>query len=168
MKTLFVFLLGLAFGAIAMHLYRDDRSTRVAGNDVDPDASASLRHATNVAIDRTREAASDFSDAVSDKMREWRLSPDEVRAELGRTGEIVRENAAHAGERVADARIVAVIKAKLILDRELSAMDIDVDAKDGRVTLTGSLGSEKLVGKAVAHALDTDGVRNVNSKITVK
>jgi osmotically-inducible protein OsmY len=59
------------------------------------------------------------------------------------------------------------VKAKYILDRDLSACDIHVSVLDGRVTLSGSTGSPDLVGRAVALALDTDGVLGVDSKVGI-
>ena len=73
-----------------------------------------------------------------------------------------------AGGSINDARIVAQINAKLVLDADLSARAIDVDCSGGRVTLRGTVPSEALLGRAVALALDTSGVANVASKVSVK
>ena len=75
---------------------------------------------------------SEARDGVSAKLREWRLDPDEVRADLARTGQVVRSRARIAGERINDLRIVGTIKAKYLLDRDLSALDIHVQSQDGR------------------------------------
>ncbi len=170
MKTLFVFILGLAIGAVALYYYQrqplagstGERVAATTGN-----VTVAARESADRAVDKTRAAASDVSEAVQQKMRDWNLTPENIRAELARGKEVVRENAARAGDKIADARIIAMIKARFILDRDLSAMDIDVDSRDGRVTLNGSVGSEAALGKAVALALDTDGVRNVSSRLTV-
>lgn len=170
MKTLFVFILGLAIGAVALYYYQRQPvagSTREQLATTTHDATEAARASADRAVDKTRAAASDVSDAVQQKMRDWNLTPENIRAELGRGKEVVRENAARAGEKIADARIVTMIKAKYVLDRDLSAVDIDVDSRDGRVTLNGSVASEAALGKAVALALDTDGVRNVSSRLSV-
>lgn len=112
-----------------------------------------------------RPAASRAADSLSEKLRQWRLSPDEVKADLARTGQIVRANAVVAGSRMSDARIAAVVKAKFLIDRDLSARDIAVQAADGRVTLTGTVPSADLAARAVALALDTDGVRTVEARL---
>ena len=130
-------------------------------------AAGSARDAADRALAKTRATASEVSDRVSEKMREWKLTPADIRADLAKTGEVARENAARARDRVSDARIVTVIKAKFVLDRELSANAIEVTSKDGNVTLSGTVGSEPLIGKAVAHALDTEGVQHVTARITV-
>jgi osmotically-inducible protein OsmY len=39
---------------------------------------------------------------------------------------------------------------------------------DGRVTLTGTVPSADLIGRATALALDTGGVRNVTARLAVR
>ena len=60
------------------------------------------------------------------------------------------------------------IKAKLALDKELSALGISVTTTDGRVTLSGNVPSTKHISKAMMLALETDGVREVSSTLKVK
>lgn len=102
-----------------------------------------------------------------DKLRAWRLTPYDIRRDLAQTGAVVRNQADAVGERLSDARIVAVVKAKLILDSDLSACDVHVSARDGRVALSGDVGTPELVGRAVALALDTEGVAGVDSRLTI-
>jgi hypothetical protein len=136
MKGFFAFILGLAIGALAIHLY-EHRNSEGTG-------------------------------AIDSRLLEWHLSGPEVSADLARTGEVIRERARVAGVMINDARIVSVIKAKFLLDRELSAAEIHVESKDGQVTLSGSVAEPDLVGKAAALALDTDGVSHVDSKLSVQ
>jgi osmotically-inducible protein OsmY len=70
-----------------------------------------------------------------------------------------------AGQAIGDAAIVGEIKAKYVMDKDLSARDIHVDCTDGYVTLSGTVASPDLIGKAVVLALDTHGVRNVTAKL---
>jgi osmotically-inducible protein OsmY len=162
MKTLLVFLLGAICGAFVWHLYLEREGRTL------PAASHSIQSDTANAVDSTKEAASNAKDSVAEKLREWKLTPDDLKADLARGGEIVRSKAAVAGDKIADARIVTVIKAKYVLDRDLSALDITVGCRDGRVSLTGSVVSPNLVGKAIALALDTNGVTNVAANLVVK
>ena len=60
-----------------------------------------------------------------------------------------------------------MIKAKYVVERDLSVMAIRVDCRDGEVTLAGTVTNAENLGRAVALALDTDGVHNVVSKITL-
>ena len=85
---------------------------------------------------------------------------------------MVRSKTVAAGAKVGDAvdnaRIVTVINAKFVGESDLSALKINVDADQGTVTLKGTVGSPELIGKAVALALDTDGVNQVISLLTVE
>jgi osmotically-inducible protein OsmY len=67
-----------------------------------------------------------------------------------------------------DARAVTEIKAKYAMDSTLSAWKISVACDQGHVTLSGTVSSTEDIGKAVALALDADGVRDVTSTIQVK
>jgi osmotically-inducible protein OsmY len=164
MRTLFVLILGIAIGAAAYYYYEQRPKTfsERAGQFSD-----SARSSANHAADQARAAAGQLSTGLSEKLREWHLTSDDIRADLAKTGEVVRENAARAKVKVADARIVATIKAKFVLEKDLSASAIAVDSTDGDVTLTGTVASEALIGKAVALALDTDGVQHVKAKLNV-
>ena len=106
-------------------------------------------------------------DGVNDKMTQWRLTPEDIRQDLARTGEVVRTQASAVGEKISDARIITVVKAKYILDRDLSAAEIHVSVDQAHVTLVGKVDTPELVGRAVALALDTDGVIGVDSKLAV-
>lgn len=166
MRFLFVLLLGFAAGAAAMYVYDRD----VAGVQHPPaatESSASARDTAQRAMDKTRATAAEVSDAIGEKIQAWHLTPADIRADLAKGGEVVRQNTARARDKVSDVRIEAVIKAKFVLDRDLSATAITVDSRDGNVTLTGTVASDALVGKAVAHALDTDGVTHVAAKLKV-
>jgi hyperosmotically inducible protein len=105
-------------------------------------------------------------------MTEWKLTPSDVKADLDKGGRVVRTRTAAAGAKVGEvvdnARIVTVINGKLVADPDLSALKIDVDADKGTVTLKGTVSSPELVGKAMLLALDTDGVNEVISVLTVK
>lgn len=159
MRTLFVFIVGIAVGAVGYYVYQaQPRRSSLATRSSQAARSAAVH---------TRAAAGDMSATFAEKMREWHLTPDDIRADLAKTGAVARENTARAREKVADVRIVAVIKAKFVLDRDLSARTIHVESHNGSVTLTGTVNSPDLIGRAVAEALDTDGVHHVVSKIDV-
>lgn len=71
--------------------------------------------------------------------------------ELKRTGRVVRRKtdgaATRLGEATADARTTATIKAKLVVDSKLSALDISVDTTDGLVTLSGRVESPEAMAR---------------------
>jgi hypothetical protein len=143
MKTaLFFFILGLAVGGYAMYHYDQTQGLH-----------PSLARA---------------DEKIDQKLVDWHLTKDDIKADLAKTGEVVRTKTAEAGSKITDARIHTVIKAKYVLDRDLSAVDIEVAVTAGSVALTGTVPSEELIGKAVELAMDTDGVTAVSAHLAVK
>lgn len=150
MKALIWFLFGVTFCVLAYYLYT-----------LDP-ASATGTAPPPAFHEKGREAV----ESVEGQLKARRLAPDDIRTDLAKSGSVVRRNAQVLGEKITDTRIAAMIHAKFVLHRELHAHDIAVECHDGNVTLRGSVGSHELIGKAVAIALDTEGVRAVDSKLS--
>ena len=73
-----------------------------------------------------------------------------------------------AAEAVTDAGITTKVKSKLLADPDVSGLRIDVDTRDGVVTLTGTVNS----AAEKTHALDLAGkvenVKRVEDKLTVR
>ena len=119
-----------------------------------------------------KSTAQNAGDALADKLRSWHLDRDHITDELSRTGKVIREKADAAGKTLkdatADARVTAAIKAKYVKDSDLSAWDIHVSTTDGVVTLSGTVATPELIGKAMEQALDTDGAQQVISTLQVK
>jgi hyperosmotically inducible protein len=88
----------------------------------------------------------------------------------GTVGEIA-DSARIAGTRIADAvedgALTAKIKSKMALDDHVKARDIDVDASDGLITLTGTLHSEAERERAIELARQTEGVRTIIDALVV-
>jgi osmotically-inducible protein OsmY len=155
MKTFFVLLIGVVLGAVGWNYYEHSQNPNLADR---------ARHAA----DQTRETASEAGDKVAGKAEDWKLTPDSIKDELARTGEVVRSKAKIVGEKMDDARIVAVIKGKYVVEKNLSALAISVECTDGDVKLAGSVDSADRIALAVTLALQTSGVHNVISRLTVK
>jgi len=68
---------------------------------------------------------------------------------------------------VDDAGITMSIKSHMIKDKQVSALDINVDTRNGVVTLYGSVSSVEEELRAIALAKQVKGVRKIISKITV-
>jgi len=136
------------------------------------DAADATKTAVSNAADKTKAAAIEARDAISDKLVEWRLTPTDIKADFEKGGRVVRSKASAAGARTGEvidnARIVTVINGKLVADSQLSAIKINVDADQGVVTLKGTVKSVDLIGRAMGLALDTDGVTQVVSLLTVE
>jgi len=176
MKTLLIFLLGAVIGAFAYSLYIAREATAhttaveapappITPTPAPPPATAPAPDPRTFS-ERAAETTTEIKDTLAAKAKEWRLTPEDIKREVTQGGQIMREKAGVASDKIADTRIVTVIKAKYVLDRDLTAKDIQVECTNGHVTLTGSLASIELVSKAFYHAMDTEGVVNVTANLT--
>jgi hyperosmotically inducible protein len=68
---------------------------------------------------------------------------------------------------VTDAALTTAVKTKLLADPDVKGLKIDVDSKDGVVTLTGTVKSQAEKDKALRLARETLSVRTVTDKLTV-
>lgn len=180
MKTAVIFfLLGGIAGAFALMVYQQHETSSLSSPSstyvTTPNSattSTTVGDKTRDTLDnvgaKTRDAVHRTGDAIEDKLAEWHLTGDDIKADLAKTGQVIREKSEVAGEKISDARIVTVIKSKYVLDSNLSALDISVDCSQGDVTLQGAVASPDLIGRAMALALDTKGVRHVVSKLAIK
>jgi osmotically-inducible protein OsmY len=107
---------------------------------------------------------------VNDNLR---VEPQSV-ATTGTPGETARDarteardTANRAGGKIEDAWITTKIQSKFFVDDDVRARNIDVDTKDGMVTLKGSVQSEGERHQAVAIAKNTDGVTMVHDNLVV-
>lgn len=75
--------------------------------------------------------------------------------------------AVEAGEAVSDAWITTKVKADLVATSDVPGTAIDVDTKDGVVTLTGTVGTQAEADKAQSVASLIKGVKRVDSQLTV-
>lgn len=66
-----------------------------------------------------------------------------------------------------DAKIATVVKTRLLFESEVSGTSIDVDAKNGVVTLEGEVDSDAEKDLAIAIAKNTDDVTKVIDKLEV-
>jgi len=73
-----------------------------------------------------------------------------------------------ASEKLGDAAVTAKVKTALLTAADIKAMQIDVDTKDGVVSLKGSQETQAAADRAVSVARGTDGVKAVESQIAVK
>ncbi|HTT57810.1 MAG TPA: BON domain-containing protein [Opitutaceae bacterium] len=148
------FLLGLIVGAIGYRQYR-----RIESGPTTAAAAPAL------ADDRSPQP--EPNESLDQKLKDWRLTPGDIKNDLAITGQVVREKSAAVASKIDDARVVAVVKAKYVLDADLSALAIEVASDHGAVTLTGTVKTPELVGRATALALDTHGVHKVVARLTV-
>lgn len=174
MKALFFLLVGAALGAYGFYYFQQQQPVEkpAAREPASAQATAADGEKSPTLSDRVRGDVQSAADAVSAKLAEWKLTPEDIKKDLERSGQVVRTKAAAVGESVANAasnaRIAASIKAKFALDKELPARAISVDCDQGHVILHGTVASPALIAKAVGLALDTEGVQKVQSLLVVE
>lgn len=72
------------------------------------------------------------------------------------------------GEVIDDATIVAKVKSSLLASSEVEGLDVNVDARNGVVTLSGSADTMAERASAERLAKAADGVKSVDNKIVIK
>ena len=149
-KLLFLALLGV--GALVAYNYNAGRNLfQLPGT-----SAAALK-------DTLRDTMKDtVGDGVRNAARETTAEVKE-RASAG-----VQAAKSRAGEAVTAAALTSKIKAKMALDDEVKASDIDVDTEGSVVTLTGDVGSADERQRAVRIATETTGVTKVVDHLKVR
>lgn len=84
--------------------------------------------------------------------------------EAGRTA---GQAADQVGDAAGDAALTGKVKTKFLADTSVAGLKIDVDTKDGVVTLSGTVKSAAERDRAVSIARGTDGVKDVVNKLSV-
>jgi len=165
MKTFVIgILVGVIIAGVALWYFtvgKDTPAVRRAQDTVTAEAEKTIESA--------RSATEQARQALTAKLEALELRSEDIRKELAEKGKVLRRKARDVGEAASDAaldaRATALIKTKLAADPDLSALSISVATTAGRVTLSGTVASPELIGKAMALALETEGVREVISTI---
>jgi osmotically-inducible protein OsmY len=156
MRIVLALIIGAAVGFAAYHFYNTKQGRTTL-------------HKTGDQIESSTRTA---TDTVQQKLKDWNLTSDDIKADLSKGATIVRQKSQQAGKAIADstadARTTASIKGKLIANKDLSALSISVNTTDGIVTLSGSVNSHEDISKAMLLAMETDGVRQVVSSLQVR
>ena len=119
------------------------------------------------------------TDGVKQLVNELTIGPDlelprasppvseSAREAVATTGAAASDVAARALALVDDARIVSTVQSKYFLDDRVKGRHINVDARQGVVTLRGEVGSEAERREALLLARGTAGVRRVEDSLSV-
>ena len=144
------------------HLNSFDIDTDVRGG------TAYLRGAVESDIDR------DLAEEIAKSIKgvhnvENELEIDEMKARAERD-EDDYESMERQGfkQDVLNATLTARIKSQLLLNDNTGGMSIDVDSRDGVVTLSGEVDSEREKELATQIAANTEGTLSVNDQLTVE
>lgn len=132
-------------------------------------SGAAVSPATNASATAPATAAQS-GDPLGARLTEWRLSDADVEAALNSGITIVRakdSTDASATAAIDDSLAKSMIQSKLKADAQTAAATIEVEAREGEVTLKGSARSASTIARAVALALDTQGVTKVSSELKI-
>lgn len=113
---------------------------------------------TENAVDEAREKTEEAVDAARERLGQ---AAQDVKASTAETGTMLSEKAE-------DAAITTAIAARFVGDRELSALKIDIDTRDGKVTLNGEAPSEAARARAAELAISVKGVQGIENRLVVK
>ena len=129
------------------------------------DSSKTVGQKLDIAVAKTERAAIEVKDAT-------RASVDSAGTALREGADQAKAAAKLASDNVsansADAAITASVAAGLIKDPDLSALKIDIDTKQGVVSLYGPAPNEAARMRATDIAKAVKGVSAVDNKLTVK
>ena len=106
--------------------------------------------------------------AVSKTERAGAQAKQDAKDATASAKESTKEMGAAAIEKFDDAAITAKVNAGLAGDKDLSAIRIDVDTKDGVVTLSGPAPTATAKERASEIARNVKGVNSVNNQLTIK
>ncbi|WP_052813138.1 BON domain-containing protein [Desulfonatronum thioautotrophicum] len=167
MKTLIAVVIGVIIGAGVVLFLGTDNPVATLQETEERDTQEMQEPGD--ALQEVGEQARQTWDATLEALQ---LRAEDIQEELAEDGQIIRRRARDFGKATVDAamdtRTTGIITAKLAADQDLSVFDISVSTTGGRVTLSGTVESPELIGKATALALQTDGVREVVSNIQVE
>jgi osmotically-inducible protein OsmY len=158
-------ILGIIFGALAFWYLQKKAHEH-------PEAQQRYEQAASETASNASATAGSMSDALRAKLDTLDLNTDQIKDELAKTGQVVRRKAQDIGDAAADAasdaRAITEIKAKYAMDSSLSVWKISVSCSQGHVKLSGTVSAPEDIAKAVALALEVEGVRDVTSTIKVQ
>lgn len=96
---------------------------------------------------------------------------DEARADVQRESAEARNDvtaaANQAGDKMKDAAVTTKVNAELARDKDLSALKINVDTRDGHVVLRGTAPNAEARDRATTIAQRVEGVLSVDNQLTV-
>jgi hyperosmotically inducible protein len=104
-------------------------------------------------IAKTEQAAKDAGSAMKDATKDAQVAGSQASTTMG--------------EKIDDAMITTSVNASLAKDPDLSAIKINVDTKDGVVTLNGPAPNATAKAKAADLARAVKGVTSVNNQLVV-
>jgi osmotically-inducible protein OsmY len=115
----------------------------------------------------TGDIRDDANEAAREIQQEGREAGREIQQEGREAAREGRQEAREAGAVIEDAAITSAVKSKFLADTAVSGLKIDVDTKDGIVTLSGMVATRAEADRAAAIARDTNGVTRVVNNLRI-
>lgn len=151
----------LAVSAMALGLAACDKMKEpTAGEKLDTAVQNTERAAADAKVD-----AENAMKSAQNKMAEGAAKTE---AAAGSAGDKMREAGSTAMDVVDDASITAQVSAGLAKDPALSALKIDVDTRNGIVTLNGPAPTQEAKDRATSIAQAVKGVGSVVNHLTLQ
>jgi osmotically-inducible protein OsmY len=130
-----------------------------------PDTSDKVAKKTNEMADKTANAAQEAGRKIENAAQDASRKIETATQDAGRK---LEDATAQAKDAASDAAITASIKADLVKDPGLSAIKIEVDTRDGVVTLNGVAPDKAAADRAGKIAIAVAGVKEVRNHVVVK
>jgi osmotically-inducible protein OsmY len=134
-----------------------------------PSSEPPLQRADFVALDRNRDGHISRVEAIADAEIQKRFAM----FDTDKDGRLSEAEYALAKDDIAkrmlvDSAITARVKAALLAEKGIPSMSISVETYEGRVQLSGYVGSPEIVSRAGRVTSLVTGVRTVHNNIAVK
>lgn len=107
-----------------------------------------------------REEAREAEAKTDEAKRDADAKTDEAQRKAGETADDI-------GDAAANAALTSLVKTKFLADTTISGLRIDVDSKNGVVTLTGTVPSAAEKNRALKVARETEGVKSVVDRLKI-
>jgi osmotically-inducible protein OsmY len=158
---------------VADQARQDALEARRDANEARRDASEAVEEArreVNQAARETREAAREDRQAARQppEAPAGETAGEKVAGGFENAGQQIGTAVDRAGKKLESLSIEAKISGKYALDDLIKAYRIDIDERDGVVTLSGTVGSTEAKERAVRLARETGGVRQVIDHLQVQ
>lgn len=129
------------------------------------DEGKTVGEKVDAAVAKTEQVATDAKNKVESSMAN---AGNAIKSDTQKAEDSGKKMAETVSAKVDDMAITASVSGALAKDPDLSAIKIDVDTKDGKVTLNGPAPSAAAKEKATTLAKGVKGVSSVDNKLVVK
>lgn len=144
-------------------------ATREAGRDVRDAARAAGSEIKEFGRDASAAMAR-AGDKIEAKYTEWKLNAQDLEADIAAKRPIVRtkSNAGAPTGSMDKSTLQTAVEGRIKADAELANLKLDINAdRKGEIQLEGKAQNASQIARAMAIALDTEGVQKVTSKIDI-